>query len=174
MIMCFQSAGTLTDFASHFQLLTTTYGSDLFSKTWSKNLRCAARDIPEFSVAHVHHHVWKPTLDHFVNLIHSLVSLTIKLSDVDNYFKDQEDLDTQLNNVFHGVGECTDTNHEDPTPIRTALAAIRNYWRFCDYCNGADVFLELRKVLNLQKGDFNLVEKFVTNVRLIRLVLDNI
>lgn len=167
--MCFQSASSLSDFAAQFMLLTGRYGSDLFLKTWNTKLDCAVQDIPEFSIAHVHHHVWKPTLNSLVKLIDSVVSLTIKLSEVDDYFKGQESLDTQLNNLFHGVSQCVNREHEDVTPIHRALDAIHDYWLFCEYCNGADIFLKLRTTLNLQEGDFSLVEKFATNVRLINL-----
>ena len=159
----------LLNFAVNFELLAMKYGSDLFSKTWRENLMCAVRDKPEFSIDHVHHHVWKPTLDHFIHLIDSVVYLTIKLSDVDKYFKGQENLDTHLVNLFHGVRECMEREHDDLKPIRTALNAISDYWHFCAYRNGADVFLELKNVLELTEGDFNLVQNFATDVRLIRI-----
>lgn len=167
----FQSADTLLNFAKSFKLLTMRYGSDLFSDTWTKSLICAAHNpqLPEFSIAHVYCHVWKPTLNHLVNLIDSVISLTIKLSDVDN-FKDLPNLETQLMNLFHGVMECMKKKHDNLQPIRTALNSIKQYRLFCSYCNGADVFLELRKVLNLQKGDFTLVQDFAADVRLIKLI----
>ena len=38
------------------------------------------------------------------------------------------------------------------------------YWKLCEYRHGANIFLQLRDVLDLQGGDFSIVETFANTV----------
>ena len=163
VVKCFPSAGTLRNFSSNFKVLNKSHHTDLFSRAWRKNLLSAIRETPDFSVQHIISQVWQPTFDYFITLLDSLVSLKIKLSDVDKIFKEHEKtLKTQLENLLLGLKKCqVNTGHRQ---INIPLSRIQQYWHLCRYRHGADVFLELKKVLNLQKGDFRIVETFSRDV----------
>lgn len=163
----FPSAGTLRKFSSKFKVMMNEARTDLFSKAWRKNLVSAIRETPDFSLQHVYSKVWKPTFDHFVALLDSLLSLRMKLSDVDKIFKQHEKtLATQLASLYTGVKKCQEGVSTSRREINIAVDRIQNYWHLCRCGNGADVFLELKELLNLQKGDFRIVETFSQDVSL--------
>ena len=166
VVKCFPSAGTLRHFSSNFKVLNESHRTDLFSRAWRRNLHYTIRKTDNFSVEHIHSLVWQPTFDYFVELFDSLLSLRIKLSTVDKLFKEHEkNLETQLSNLFFGLKKCTgDFNTGLRHHIVDPLHRIQRYWHLCQYHNGADVFLELKEVLNLQKGDFKIVETFSRDV----------
>lgn len=165
VVNCFPSAGSLRKFSSNFKVLNESHRTDLFSRAWRKNLLSAIRETPDFSVQHIYSLVWQPTFDYFVALLDSLISLRIKLSDVDKKFKEHETtLEPQLFRLFSGLKKCQGVACLSHHLIERPLHRIQKYWHLCRYRKGADVFLELKEVLNLQKGDFKIVETFSRDV----------
>ena len=162
-IKCFEAATPLNDFAEHC-LIMMSKRSNLFIRPLETKMRNVLRNNTELTIASIHPLIWKPTFDHCHNLLQSLSEQTIKLSDVDKYFRDFiNDLETQVSNLATGIWECVKMT-PNQLRIQLALHRVRNYWKLCEYRYGADVFLELRDVLNLQNGDFKDVEKFSTEV----------
>ena len=108
--------------------------------------------------------IWKPTFDNSRLLLETLANLTIKLVDCDRDLKDfTTTLDTQLDILRNGICRCAQVEI-DATRIQTALSRVRMYWKLCEYRHGANIFLQLRDVLDLQDGDFSIVETFANTV----------
>ena len=150
-----------------------TKRSNLFVRPLEKKLKSviASNSETEVSISDIFSLVWKPTFEHCVTLLESLADLTIKLAAVDKYLKEfSETLDTQVKILSDGISECT-KKAGDPTRLNLALIRVQNYWKLCEYRHGADVFLRLRDVLELQRGDFSDVERFSTEVLVISLYI---
>lgn len=117
--------------------------------------------------------IWYPTFEHCENLLDSLVNLTIEFAKVDKHFQDfKKDLDTQVFNLAYGVWECQNAIREDGK-LHIALDRVKEYWKFCEYRDVADVFLELKEALQLQ-GDFKIVQNFSLKVNFHRHLFTNL
>ena len=162
-LKCFEAADPLYAFADHF-LIMMTNKSNLFIRPLEKKMRQVVNTSSESTIADIHPLIWKPTFDHCQQLLKSLTDQTIMLADVDKHFKPfAVQLETQVKILADGIGECVKMPPNQPG-IQLALRQVRNYWKLCEYRNGADVFLRLRDVLNLHNGDFKDVERFATEV----------
>ena len=162
-IKCFEAATPLNDFAEHF-LIMMKIRSNLFIRPLEKKVKQVVNASTNPTISDIHTSIWKPTFDHCQQLLHSLIDQTIMLADVDKHFKPFEaQLETQVTNLATGIGDCVKLK-PDSSKIKLALDRVRNYWKLCQYREGADVFLRLRDVLNLKDGDFKEVELFSTEV----------
>ena len=163
----FESGEMLNTVATQFTVCTKKHGCDIFNKVWKEKLSSALEDKETFSLYDIENLVWKPTIQHFEELIHSLVSLQMTLADVAKYYKEFSNFPSQVISLLKCVIECTG-NYNDPqckSRLREALSRAGNYLLICAYHKSAKVFLELKDVLNLSEGDFSHLDTFSTNVR---------
>lgn len=161
-MICFRAARPLDVFASHFTIMMSKQ-SNLFLRPLNKRLKEFVTSDTELTIASISDDVWKPTFDDCRKLLDSLSDKTIKLKEVDRHFKPFADqLETQVSNLAAGIGECLQVRPQKKTEL--AVLCIRDYWKLCEYRDGADIFLKLREVLKLQGGDFKDVERFSTKV----------
>ena len=166
-ILCFQSAGSLSVFASKFYIVTQEHPSDLFATEWERAIKAAVRSSAgdALTLADIHSKVWEPAFRNCQSLLDKLHDRSIKLSCIDGYFKQHEhDLETQLASLFAGVNACLG-KPKSGAWIRGVVHRIHDYWHLCNYRKAACAFLDLKKALNLQKGDFSDVKKLATEVR---------
>ena len=168
-LVCFKSAGTLSNFAQDFYVLSKRHGSELFSTTWNEAKSIAIRANPDLTLDDVYPSMWQPCLAKCIQLLTSLSDLSMKLVDVDLVFKGHKDnIDTQLLLLFKGVSDCArDAEQFDWGKIERAIGRIRKYWNLCRYRKGANIFLGIRASLGLEGGDFSLVEKLSKEVNLV-------
>ena len=165
-LLCFQSAGTLNSFAENFYVLTQTYVSDLFHQAWTSAMDTAVK-ASTLTIADIHTNVWQPAFIHCQTMLVQLHDQSMKLVDVDKFFKHyrSKQLESQLMTLFTGVNACRDLKGEtNGTFIKRAVHRMNEYWDRCKYRDAANMFLELRSVLDL-KGDFRNVESLSTEVR---------
>ena len=163
-LVCFKSAGTLSNFAEGFFVLSQRYGSELFSTAWKEAMSVAIKDNPDLTLDNVYPLVWQPCLDRCKQLLLSLSNLIMKLVDVDKVFKDHKDnIDTQLLALFKGVSDCT-REQFDWRLIERAIGRIRQYWELYRCRKGANIFLRIRDSLGLRAGDFSLIEELSKEV----------
>ena len=155
-LVCFKSAGNLLDFVVNFCELN---GSELFSTFWREAMSIAIRDNPDLTLNSIYQMVWQPCLDKCKQLLMSLSDLSIKLFDIDYIFRGHmENIEPQLYALFKGISLCT-TEQFDWRWIEKAVDKIKQYWDLCCYRKVANVFLGIRDSLDLEGGDFSLVEK---------------
>ena len=163
-LVCFKSAGTLSNFVEDFYVLSKKHSSELFSASWKEAKSVAIRSNPDLTIDSIYPLVWQPCLDKCKQLLMSLSDLSMKLVHVDQVFKDHRDnIDTQLSSLFRGVSGCT-RERFDWRLIERAIWKIKQYWELCRYRKGANIFLRIRDSLDLGGGDFNLVEKLSKEV----------
>ena len=118
-------------------------------------------------IADIHTSVWQPAFVHSQTMLEQLHDQSMKLVDVDKFFKHyrSKQLESQLMTLFMGVNACRDLKGEtNGTFIKRAVRRMNEYWDLCRYRDAANMFLELRSVLDL-KGDFRNVERLSTEVR---------
>ena len=155
--LCFQSASTLVEFARDFVVMSKT---NVFVKVWNKVLRAS----PPLTMADVAG-VWKSTMDYCQALCDDVLERSIKLSDVDQHFKDyQADLEGQLLSLFNSLNTALGRGQLAAQRIIAIAKHMKEYWNLCRYRDVADVFLRLRHALKLQTGDFQTVEKLSSKV----------
>ena len=163
-LVCFKSAGSLLDFVENFSVLSQKHGSELFSMFWREGMSIAIRDNPDLTLDSIHPMVWQPCLGKCKQLLMSVSDFSMKLIDVDHIFKDhRENIHPQLYALFKGLSLCTRENF-DWTQIEKAIEKIKQYWDLCRYRKGANIFLRIRDSLDLEGGDFSLVEKLSKEV----------
>lgn len=162
-IQCFHSAGTLSEFTKMFSIMKQ---SNIFLKEWENAMNAARKSKPALTVEDFYPLVWQPAFKSCKLLLECLYMKSIKLADVDKYFKEYQSsqLEFQLLNLFDGVNAC-ERQKWDGTWIRIVVGRMNAYWSLRKYCDAANVFLDLKRILKLN-GDFGVVEKFSTEVRL--------
>ena len=166
IVICFQSAGSLSDFAAKFYLMSQKYPSDLFTVEWREAMFVAVRNSTNSSLtlADIHSKVWEPAFRNCQSLLQELHDHSMKLARIDVYFKrHQGDLEMQLRKLFAGVNACLGENKSGAW-IKGVVRRIYDYRHLCNYRNAATAFLQLRDNLGL-KGDFRNVEILATEVR---------
>ena len=163
-VVCFGSAGTLDIFADKFCVLSSKHGSDLFHAAWKNALVTALKINTDLKLNDLYQMVWQPCIECCKQLLKSLSDLSIRVSDIDQVFKDHRDnLDTQLLLLCKGITETTEEMFERSL-IEKAIKKIMQYWELCRFQLGAKIFLEIRDSLGLDTGDFSLVEKLSKEV----------
>lgn len=145
--------------------MSQMHPSDLFNREWTAVMNHAVEGgtgVP-LSLADIYSKVWTPAFSRCQSLLQMLQDHSIKLADVDWYFKQHKTyLEVQLRYLLAGVNACLGKN-DSGTWIKEVVCSIHNYWDLCCYQEAASAFLALKKVLSLQ-GDFSVIEKLTTEV----------
>ena len=138
----------------------------MLSKTLKEKLSAALETIKDISISNIEELVWQPTIEHLSTLIDSLISLQMTLVDVDKYFREYPNFQTQIKNLHSCVVACRGHFNDSKCKeaLKEALHRAENYRLLCAYRDGAKVFLRLKDVLNLSKEDFGHLDTFSSNV----------
>ena len=161
VLLCYQAAKPLEPFADHFDIMMNR-SSNLFLHPLDIRLRRTVASRTDLAIAHVYSEIWQPVFDECRKLLDSLIDQSMTLSYVDTHLKKYDNLEPVVFNLAVGLSKCLKLT-PDQTQLRRALWKINQYWKLCEYQNGAQVFLQLRNVLKL-KGNFDLVENFSLQV----------
>ena len=168
MVTCFQSGGNLLKFAEDFCSISS---SALFKDQWSRAI-LSASSVQELKLDDLFCSVWQPCLKNCHWLIQSLIDMSIKLSEVDEYFKLHDvDFDRHVEVLFREVNKTIPVCGSSES-LNEALRKVHHYWSLCRYHEGATIILELKNSLGLVEGDFREVEMLSKEVYLI-LVIKN-
>ena len=156
-------------FADKFSIMTQKHPSDLFATEWKTAMNTAVlrRAGAALALEDIHSKVWEPAFCNCQSLLQELHDHSMKLTRVDNimwFWRYNDGLEMQLVNLFAGVNACLGDSKKEGW-IRGVVHRIRDYWHLDKYRKTASVFLELKKSLKLQKGDFSDVQKLATQVR---------
>jgi len=147
--------------------MTQKHSSDLFVTQWREAMDMAFQGSAgaSLTLADILPKVWLPAFHNCKSLLMKLHDHSMKLGQIDRCFKQHEhDLEMQLMNLFTGVNACLGVTKSGAW-IAGVVRRIQDYWHLCNYRKAANAFLELKKALNLQKGDFSDVETLATKVR---------
>ena len=151
--------------------MTQEFKSPIFDSTWSKTMTRTCCSNSNMTICDVGPKVWEPAFRHCQNLLQHLHNRSMTLSNVDKHFGQYSGnlikLERELKCTFDGVIACAAWEKgTDSRWIHEAVTQIQDYWILCqhEYCDAANSFLELRKCLQLTKGDFGDLERISKNV----------
>ncbi len=147
--------------------MTHVHVSNLFVLSWKKQLSIATKKLRNLTLEGIEEHVWQPTLLECQVLLEQLYTQKMDLAVVDAKFSDYnpEELTCQLKGLAKGVNTCAKLcDKNDLSWIDERVKRIRVYWDLCGYRETARTFLELRKALNLENGDFTDIEMLAKKV----------
>ena len=161
-LSCLHDARPLDPFVDHFGIMQSK-GSSLFLQPLRQNMKQVLMRTG-LTIADIYSQIWKPTFVHCQKLVNGLASLKMTLSFVNLHLKPcKKNLETEVRILATGLKRCSTVVPDNGT-IDLALSKVRDYWRICEYQGGAQVVLNLRKVLNLEGGDFSQIQKLAANV----------
>ncbi len=153
-------------FRTKFDLMFRKYQNKLFEKIWDDHLK-KAQEKPEseLTIASIETDIWDPSFHRCRTLLDSLRDKSIKLSEVDQYFKEVPDRESQISALYSGVEMCKDNKviGDGRQWISTAVHLMDQYWSICELAKAAEIVMELKEKLKLS-GDFSLIEGIASQV----------
>ena len=158
-LCCLQSAKPLDSFVDQFANLMMIQNKSpiLFIRVLDKKVREALARSDALTINDIHSNIWQLAFTFCHQLVNSLADQSIKLSFVDKHLKNfSSSLLNDLENLTKALGKCSQCVPKF-SELDVAVKRVEDYWRLCKYQDGAQVFLQLRDVLNLT-GDFEFIE----------------
>ena len=162
---CFKAAKPLEPILDHYYSLSTEYQSDLFVQLWKKVLREVSRSGATLTFNDVVTKIWNPVFTECCQLVDSVHAKTIKLKDVDRYFRQHKGiyLYNNLLNLFRAIEACHHRTDRDHRWIKLAIVHMEQYWSLCEHAEAANTVLHLKDSLKL-RGDFDVIENVASKV----------
>ena len=164
----FLSALPLERIRRPFDVMSRAHSTPWFLEIWEKCMKTAVsvkrREGVELTLEDIPTAIWDPAFRECNYLVDSLRDKTIKLSEVDHYFKAQADRKLQLQRFCVGIrvsiGSETKTDLEW---IDDAVRHMEDYWSLMNLSKAARVVVELKGKLALS-GDFVAIEILLNEV----------
>lgn len=166
---CFEDASPLEPFLKQFMYLFDDYPSKLFTFIWRsaisahkpKTMQCS----PALTFDDIATNLWRSVFVKCCELIDSVRSMTIKLEDVDFYFRQfrGDCISDDLKSLFSAIEACHGRKLTACTWIRNAVYRMEQYWALCEQGKAAKTVLELKNRLHLT-GDFHIIEDVASKV----------
>ncbi len=155
----------LEDIPTKFDIMFD-YQSKLFEKIWNDHLKKARRKSDStLSIESIKTDIWDPSFNRCLTLLDSLRDRSIKLSEVDQYFREVKDREHQISSLCSGVEMCKDgrVNGDSHQWISTAVDLMDRFWSICELAKAAEIVMDLKEKLKLS-GDFSLIEGIASQV----------
>ena len=156
----------LEDIPTKFDFMFSKHQSKLFEKIWDDHLKKTRRKSEsELTIASIKTDIWDPSFHRCLTLLDSLRDRSIKLSEVDQYFREVRDRERQISALCSGVEMCKDGRviGDGRQWISTAVHLMDQYWSMCELAKAAEIVMDLKEKLKLS-GDFSLIEGIVNQV----------
>ncbi len=160
------SALPLEDVPTKFDFMFNKHQSKLFEKIWNHHLKKARKKSEsELTIASIKTDIWDPSFHRCLTLLDSLQNKSIKLSEVDQYFREVKDRERQISALCSGVEMCKDgrVTGDGRQWISTAVHLMDKYWSICELARAAEIVIDLKGKLKLS-GDFSLIEGIASQV----------
>ncbi len=161
-----QLALPLEDIPTKFDVMFSKYQNKLFEKIWNDHMKKARRKSEsELTIASIKTDIWDPSFHRCRTLLDSLRDRSIKLSEVDQYFREVKDREHQISALCSGVEMCNDgrVTGDCRQWISTAVDMMDQYWSVCQQAKAAKIVMDLKEKLKLS-GDFSLIEGIASQV----------
>ena len=167
MLHYFQLAQPLESILTMYHILSIRYPSDLFARIWKSVLKSVAKAKMAITFAEVVTRIWDPVFQQCCILLESVRSRTMKLRDVDQYFKQYEKnpklICDHLLSLHSGIEACLNHGPVVSAWINSSVDFMVHYWILCEQAEAAKVVLHLKEILNIT-GDFDIVENVASKV----------
>lgn len=161
---CFEDASPLQPFLKQFAYLSDDYPSMLFGFIWKEEI-FAHDHSHEVTFSDVATCIWQPVFEKCCVLIDGVQSRTIKLKDVDYYFRQfrGDNISDDLKCLFSAIEAFYGRRVTNCDWIRKAVHRMEQYWALCEQGKAAKTVLDLKQKLHLT-GDFRVIEDVADRV----------
>ncbi len=151
----------LEDIPTKFDVMFSKYQNKLFEKIWDDHVKSES----ELTIASIKTDIWDPSFHRCLTLLDSLRDKSIKLSEVDQYFREVKDREHQISALCSGVEMCINRRvfGDDRQWISAAVHLMDRYWSLCELAKAAEIVMDLKEKLKLS-GDFSLIEGIAIQV----------
>ncbi len=152
-----------------FNIMSSVHSTPFFREIWVKHMKKAAASVKrneraELTVEDIKTAIWDPAFRECNYLLESLRDRSIKLIEVDCYFKTREERKLQLQRLCSGVCKCISPDKwSDFGWIDDAIIHMESYWSLLNLSKAARVVMELKARLDLS-GDFEDIETLAIEV----------
>ena len=165
-LSCFEAAKPLDSFVDHFGIMYRR-SSNLFVLPLNRKMKEVLVVNPGVTINEIYTLIWRPVFEQCEKLLDDLATHQITLATVDHRLKPHAStLEPDIINLAVGMHKCLNTpTAPNYTTLRGAMSKVEDYWKICEYQDGAQVFLHLKEVLQLS-GDFVLIQMFASSVRM--------
>lgn len=164
-----QSAMPLESIRKNFSSIVSG-NSGLFQVIWQKHMKNAALSVrrkekTKLAIPDIVTAIWEPTFLECTTLLDTLYYRSIKLVEVDHYFKSmQQNMKWELETLCTGIHLCVQSHEQNNLRwIDGVVQHIEDYWSLLTLSKAAGVVMELKNKLNLS-GDFKAIETLANQV----------
>lgn len=164
--VCFESAQPLDQMLGNYRLLSQVYPNDLFKLIWNSVNKSMCKAKLELTFTDVVERIWHPVFAQCRELTESIYSQTIKLRDVDRYFRGFEGehiIFEHLRNLHLAITACDGKDGGTTRWIRSSVDLMQQYWALCEQGEAANIVLDLKDSLHLT-GSFEVIESVASQV----------
>ena len=159
-----QSALPLHDIDIKFDIMLSSE-STLFLEIWNEHTNSAAEKTgrAQLTIDEIRTVLWDGTFEACYRLLQTLRDRSIKLSEVDHYFKHNGDeFPEQLRKLNVGLHQCIN-KQSDCSWIDDSVHHIRDYWSLLTLSEEAKAIMSLKKRLSLT-NDFTAINSLTDQV----------
>ena len=157
----------LDEISDNFSVMSSQ--SILFQEIWGGHMKLAATSQQELTIEAIKSVLWDPTFTECNELLDTLQDRSIKLHEVDRFFRDSkhEDIAFQLRELSTSIHKCVcaDRTKCNLRWIGGAVQHICDYQSLLTLSKAASVVLTLKAKLSLT-GNFKAVETLAKEVRI--------
>lgn len=164
-----RSAFPLDEISWKFDTMFRNYSTELFHIVWKSHMKAASgiaiKTSTTLVIEDIKTKIWDPAFDECKSLLDSVHDRSIKLVDVDRYFRHIDKRDMLLHRLHNGVMECLGVvRHKINLEwIHTAVNLMMEYWSLVNLADAARTLMTLKNKLNLS-GDFSLIRTIAEEV----------
>lgn len=161
-----QSALPLCDIDVKFDTMLSCE-STLFLEIWKEHMKSASEKTGKsvLTIEEIKTVLWDGTFEACHCLLQALQDRSIKLSEVDHYFRRiKDEFPEQLRKLNLGLHKCIDPNKQiDSSWINDCVHHIRDYWSLLTLSQEAKAILKLKSRLSLT-NDFTAIKALTDQV----------
>ena len=166
-VLVLKQARVIDPYLEPLWIFSHVYQSDLFNKLWTAQLKAHNND-GTLTFDDIIKKVWVPVFQQCSDIHEQLISSTITLAQVDQFFKQylgkENALAKEIKYLHLAVQKCLKKDVTNNLKwIKAIITKMQQHWELSTYADAAHAFLKIRDALYLT-GDFSLVERVAAQV----------
>jgi hypothetical protein len=162
-----RSAFPLDEILNKFHALFKDHSTEIVNAVWKSHMKKAISEALETSkrlvIADIKTKIWDPTFEESKRLWESLQNRSIKLREIDCFFKDVQNREMVLRRLHCGIKKCLGDNRQQEDWITEAVRLMKEYWSLVSLSDAAKTVMILKEKLKLS-GDFHLIQTIAEKV----------
>lgn len=151
----------LDEILDKFYVMFRDHSTELVCTVWKFHMKKASSTI--LLIKDITTKIWEPTFEQCKRLRDSVQNQSIKLHDVDLYFRHIEKIEMNLHRLHCGIMKCMGIVRREVDWINKAVELMEEYWSIINLSDAAKTIMTLKKKLKLS-GDFSLIQTIAEEV----------